>query len=166
MNSPLYERDDTNPEEEMEENSESSFGKIFPEINDVVWVNKRYIPIDLRSTAPVARLKFINPSTFPPVPTAWKQPVQPAIQYFSRQKEESQFYPFSPSTRCEEWSTLRQMLPSRGRPLKQLPPRWGCNQTTPIDFVANKEKRYPKINSPMTKYVDELHVTNRLFKLH
>lgn len=30
---------------------------------DVVWVNKRYIPIELRSTAPVPRHKFLNNPT-------------------------------------------------------------------------------------------------------
>ena len=29
----------------------------------VVWVNKRYIPIELRSTAPVPRHKFLNNPT-------------------------------------------------------------------------------------------------------
>lgn len=147
--------------------SSSTSCKIFPDHNDVVWVNKRYIPIDLRSTAPVPRCKFINPSQFPPVPDAWKHSVHLPIQHYSRHLEERKFYPSSPSTRCEEWSTLRQMLPSKGRPLKQLPPRWGTNPSTPIDFVKqSNDARHPHINSPMTKYVDELHVTNRLFKFY
>ncbi|XP_057305496.1 uncharacterized protein LOC130642423 [Hydractinia symbiolongicarpus] len=144
----------------------SPYQKIMPQTNEVVWVHQRYTPTELRGTAPVPRFKFIIPSKLPPVPEAWKKPVSPPTHLFERRKEEQTLYKFSPSTRCEEWSTLRQILPSKGRPVKTLPPRWGTAQSEPIKFVSKKEVRFPIINSPMTKYVDDMHVTNRLFKLH
>lgn len=92
--------------------------------------------------------------------------VSPPIQHYSRHDEETTFYPFSLSTRCEEWSTLRQILPSKGRSIKQRPPRWGSDKSEDRKFTSKKEVRFPIINSPMTQYIDDMHLTNRLFKLH
>ena len=47
---------------------------ICPLSNDVVWVNKRYTPNELRSTAPVPRFKFLNPTKLPSVADSWKKP--------------------------------------------------------------------------------------------
>ena len=139
--------------------------QMFPS-ESVVWVNKRYTPNDLRGTAPVPRVKFINPPILPDISRVWKRPVNPPIKFYSRHQEEQNTCKSSPSTRCEEWSTLRQMLPSRGRSERVLPPRWGSDYEKTPKIVSKKETRFPIINSPMTKYVDEMHLTNRLFKLH
>jgi hypothetical protein len=37
---------------------------------------------------------------------------------------------------------------------------------SPPAMVRQKQSRFPHINSPMTRYTDDMHLTNRLFKLH
>ena len=130
--------------------------KIQPQGNDVVWVNKRHDPTDLRSNAPVPKSKFICE---PPqsslgnnlVPEYWRRETQPALKTFSRHLEEAKWYPSSQATRCEEWSTLRQMFPSKGVPNRGICPRWGTGMPVSPVFHPQLEKRFPHINSPMTR---------------
>ena len=134
-----------------------SSGQIRPETNDVVWVNKRYIPTDLRSNAPVPRSKFVYEQNAPSslsakIPQHWKQDVNQSLKTFSRHLEEEKWYPSSQATRCEEWSTLRQMFPSKGIPERQTNPRWGTGLPLSPHFQLGTEKRFPHINSPMTRY--------------
>ncbi|XP_022099442.1 uncharacterized protein LOC110983991 [Acanthaster planci] len=133
---------------------------------DTVWVNKRYIPTDLRSTAPVPRHKLMAPKALPLAEPHWVPLGEPSLRSISRAKEEAGICVSSPSTRCEEWSTLRQMLPSSGRPITFSPPNWGTGMAMPPRMVREKQTRFPHINSPMTRYTDDMHLTNRLFKLH
>lgn len=133
---------------------------IQPEKNEVVWVNKRYNPIDLRSSAPVPRSKFLlNPIQSAPasVPQHWKKDVEPSLKTFSRHLEEPQWYPSSQATRCEEWSTLRQILPSKGIRDRVIAPRWGTNILPDVNHQRKTENRFPHINSPMTRYTMEIH---------
>lgn len=133
---------------------------------DTVWVNKRYIPTDLRSTAPVARHKLIAPRCLPPSKKEWIPIGEASVRDFSRAREETDIHASSPSTRCEEWSTLRQLLPSRGRSLTHSPPNWGTGAAYPPEMLGRKQTRFPHLNSPMTRYTDDMHLTNRLYKLH
>ncbi|XP_039272315.2 uncharacterized protein LOC120346619 [Styela clava] len=129
----------------------------------VVWVANSYDPLDLRSTIPVSRHKFLN-ETGRQLPK-----INKTIECRSKRGkryEKSDIYPTMPSTRCEEWSTLRQMLPSQGSPLKPFPPNWGTGVTPKPPLSSSLQCRFPIINSPMTRYVDAMHGTNRLFKLH
>lgn len=145
-----------------------SYSKIWQEKSDVVWVNKRHDPQDLRSNAPVQRSKFLC-DTSPvdrTVPEHWRRETQPALKTFSRHLEEEKWYPSSQATRCEEWSTLRQILPSKGLPYRSICPRWGTEMSLPLKFRFQHQRHFPHINSPMTRYVDDMHLTNRLFKLH
>lgn len=118
---------------------------------DTVWVNKRYIPTDLRSTAPVARHKLIAPRCLPPSKKEWIPIGEASVRDFSRAREETDIHASSPSTRCEEWSTLRQLLPSRGRSLTHSPPNWGTGAAYPPDMLGRKQTRFPHLNSPMTR---------------
>lgn len=146
-----------------------------PKIPDIsneetVWVTKRYIPTDLRVNAPVARHKLIA-SDVKDLPTPDSHWIPPAKQTnpwaFSRDYEErGNFYGSQPSTRCEEWSTLRQMLPSTGRPHRVAPANWGTGFAQPPRTSVEIQRTFPHINSPMTRYVDAMHGTNRLFKLY
>ena len=141
----------------------------YPQSNEVVWVNKRYIPIELRSTAPVPRHKLLNSENITSESTStWRRPIiEPPVHSYKRQAKESLFQRSSPAYQCQEWSTLRQMLGSRGAVVKKSPPLWGTNQAEPNTFDNGKRSsRFPVINSPMTSYVDAMHVTNRLFTLH
>ncbi|KXJ24796.1 uncharacterized protein LOC110247274 [Exaiptasia diaphana] len=142
---------------------------IYPEQNEVVWVNRRYNPLDLRSSAPVPRSKFLMESEKTSennIPLQWKKEVEPSLKTFSRHMEEPHWYPSTQASRCEEWSTLRQILPSRGIRDRVIAPRWGTNILPNASFQPKKENRFPHINSPMTRFVDDMHLTNRLFKLH
>lgn len=132
-----------------------------------VWVTKRYVPTDLRATAPVPRQKPLapHPRDLPTPAKHWVPPRDPLLHSVYRNKPETQC-PSQPSTRCEEFSTLRQMLPSQGRPVHSRPPNWGTHYAAPPSMEGSIQRRFPHINSPMTRYVDDMHVTNRLFRLY
>ena len=152
-------------------NNTRLYGYLQTDKKEVVWVNKRYIPTELRSTAPVPRHKFLNdkPQNGKAVTSAatikeWMKPIiSPPINAYQRPSNDEQFSQSSPANQCQEWSTLRQMLPSKGTVSAKAPPLWGTGQAEPISFRAKRKSRFPKINSPMTSYVDAAHVTNRLF---
>lgn len=116
-----------------------------------VWVNKRYIPTDLRHTAPVPRCKLMcqRPTGLPSSEMHWMKPGPVPLSSF--QRENGRVFISHPSTRCEEWSTLRQMLPSRGYPLVTSPPNWGTGNNLPPITGATTLNRVPKVNSPMTR---------------
>ncbi|XP_033095376.1 uncharacterized protein LOC117099953 [Anneissia japonica] len=133
---------------------------------ETVWVNKRYIPTDLRSTAPVARHKLMTPDQLPQAEKHWVPDGEQSLRSISRASEETCIYRSQPSTRSEQWSTLRQMLPSYGTPIRKGPPNWGTGMALPPVVTPKKQSRFPHINSPMTKYTDDMHLTNRLFRLH
>lgn len=135
--------------------------------NSTVWVTKRYIPTDLRVNAPVPRQKPLAPNLkdLPAPAKHWVPPRDPLLHMVYRSHEETQGAS-QPSTRCEEWSTLRQMLPSRGRPSRIRPANWGTHYAPPPSMEGSIQRRFPHINSPMTRYVDDMHGTNRLFRLY
>ena len=120
-------------------------------LNELKWVNRWYNPRDLRDTAPVQCRKFPSRCTPSPVPTHWISQPEPSLRTFDRSSEEKTMYSSSPSTRCESWSTLRQMLPSRGCPVRHPPPKWGTDNADPPHWTDKRQKRFPHINSPMTK---------------
>lgn len=130
--------------------------KIQPEENDVVWVNKRHDPQDLRSNAPVQRSKFICGPPDMQVAQHWRRETQPSLKTFSRHLEEEKWYPSSQATRCQEWSTLRQILPSKGIAQRESCPRWGTGMPLSPSFHPINQKHFPHINSPMTRYVHRL----------
>lgn len=127
--------------------------KIHPEENNVVWVNKRHDPQDLRSNAPVQRSKFIcgPPDMHMEVAQHWRRETQPSLKTFSRHLEEEKWYPSSQATRCQEWSTLRQILPSKGIQHREICPRWGTGMPLSPTFRPSNQKDFPHINSPMTR---------------
>lgn len=146
-------------EKELEEGDEDS-----PEV-ETVWVTKRYVPTDLRLTAPVPRHKLFAPKDLPYPERHWIPVRDPPLRSFERSAS-AIIYRSHPSTRCEEFSTLRQMLPSYGSVRKLNPPSWGTSYSLPPIVIDRPTKRFPLVNSPMTRYVDDMHLTNRLFKLH
>ena len=121
---------------------------------DICWVSRRYNPTDLRHTAPVPRFKLAGLANVhaPVPPSHWVAEVEAPLRSFSRAPEERPGgYTSSPSTRSEEWSTLREMLPSRGWSLPKKPPRWGLGGTDPPIRTDLKQRRFPHTNSAMTK---------------
>lgn len=123
-------------------------------INSVTWVNRWYNPRDLRDCAPLQTRKFPTQPFLDssPIPSQWVAQPEAPLSTFSRSSEEKDGpYGSSPSTRCESWSTLRQMLPSRGWPQRQCPPKWGTDISTTPRWCRRRQTRFPHINSPMTK---------------
>lgn len=123
--------------------------------DDLVWVNRWYTPDDLRAIAPVQRQKFLAQplpclSSMPP---HWVPPSEAPLKSFSRAADETEVYISDPSSRCEQWSTLRQMLPSSGHCVRYIPPKWGTGYTAPPSRSQKTPRRFPHTNSPMTKYV-------------
>lgn len=146
-------------EKELQEGEED-----MPQI-ETVWINKRYAPTDLRMNAPVPRHKLLAPKQLPQPERHWIPIGDPPLRSFERSSS-AIIYRSHPSTRCEEYSTLRQMFPSFGSIQKLNPPNWGTSYSLPPIIADTPAKRFPLVNSPMTRYVDDMHLTNRLFKLH
>ena len=121
--------------------------------NEVVWVNRWYTPKDLRSSAPVQRHKFLTQPqpVLSKLPSHWVPLSEAPLTSFSRASEEQHVYSTAPSSRCEQWSTLRQMLPSKGHCGHSLPPKWGTDSSPSSRWSRHRPKRFPHINSPMTK---------------
>ena len=122
--------------------------------DELVWVNKWYNPDDLRSSAPVQRHKFLAQPLpeLSSLPSYWVPLCEAPLKSFSRAAEEKHIHVSSPSSRCEEWSTLRQMLPSKGQCKRCSHPKWGTGMSTPPTWSTKNLKRFPHINSPMTEW--------------
>lgn len=124
--------------------------------NDLVWVNRWYTPEDLRGSAPAQRHKFLSQPhpSLSAIPAHWvplNNSDETPLKSFSRSHEERRIQTTHPSSRCEEWSTLRQMLPSKGHCGRHLPSKWGTGTSTPPTWTNRTPRRFPVINSPMTK---------------
>lgn len=121
--------------------------------NQLVWSNRWYTPDDLRSSTPVQRHKFLSPAlpNLSSLPSHWVPLCEAPLRAFSRASEEKHIHTSAPSSRSEQWSTLRQMLPSKGHCLRHQPPKWGTGMSTPPSWSRVKPRRSPHINSPMTK---------------
>ncbi|KAL8611009.1 hypothetical protein ACOMHN_042625 [Nucella lapillus] len=130
-----------------------------------VWVTKRYNPLDLRVMAPVPRRKLVADKLPTPTERYWVPVTDPPLRSFEREQSGFKFENF-PSSRDESWSTLRQMLPSLGCAHKVQPPSWGTGQGPPPFILQRAPRRLPLVNSPMTRYMDEMHSSNPLFRLH
>ncbi|KAF6023996.1 hypothetical protein EB796_017693 [Bugula neritina] len=135
---------------------------------EVTWVVKRYMPLDERTYAPVPRHKYIlKPSGVPP-PPQWIPPKADSFPEgikFSRLRAERQSYSSAPYTRDEKWSTLREMLPSSGRAIRTHAPNWSTKPSTAPLMTNTVQSRFPIVESPMSRFVADMHLTNREFKL-
>lgn len=64
-------------------------------------------------------------------------------------------------SRDENWSSLREMVPTTGRPYRHRPPSWGVSADVPPELVADSYERYPKVFSAMSR-----HRTDQQFSYH
>ena len=132
-------------------------------LKQIVWVDRAYNPTDLRANIPVPRHKPLVSSD---VGKATKAELLPHIQK-NHGCIVSSPYVSTVATRSEDSNTLTHMLPTTGIPYKCRPPNWGTAQGGPPKLNnTRKPKGYHKFSSPMTRYVDQMHHTNKLFKLH
>lgn len=120
-----------------------------PEV-ETVWITKRYAPTDLRLSAPVPRHKLLAPRQLPVPERHWMPAGDPPLRSFERTIS-AQIYRSHQSTRCEDYSTLRQMLPSEGSIRRINPPDWGTSFSLPPLPIGPPPKRHPLVNSPMTR---------------
>ena len=121
--------------------------------NELAWVKRWYSPDDLRTLTPVQRHKFVyqHPCSLASLPAHWVPLPEVPLKSFSRAGEEKEVHASTSSSRCEQWSTLRQMLPSKGHCTKPSPPKWGTGTSQPPGRVSKKPRRFPHLNSPMTE---------------
>ncbi|XP_039271959.2 uncharacterized protein LOC120346316 [Styela clava] len=134
---------------------------------ETVWVSKSHDPTDMRSTAPAPRHKpIIKEGSVKDLSPEWLPPHQRSLREINRANEEKCIYPSYRITRCEDWSTLREMLPSQGRPERIGSENWGTSMTDPPSLVPNSSTRHPMINSAMSRYVDDMNLKHRQFKMY
>ncbi|BFZ12474.1 hypothetical protein BsWGS_15513 [Bradybaena similaris] len=134
---------------------------------EIVWISSR-LP---QGPKPVPRFKHRLPKLLEPLQEHdkhWLPVSDPALASFLRatSKGPRLFYRSHPATRCEQWSTLMQMVPSHGFTNKDKPKRWGIASSAPQSSLATVPERLPLVNSCMTTFVDEAHVIDRSFKLY
>lgn len=133
--------------------------------HEIVWVNQAYNPIDLRSSAPVPRHKpMIDSDCYKPNKFELLPHMQAADKCIKMSDYES-----TVATRDEDSTTLTLMLPTTGVCRKVRPPSWGTDSGRPpilYNKSDNFEFQYHHMASPMTRYIDQMHHTNKLFKLH
>jgi len=133
---------------------------------ETVWISKPYDPLDERDTAPVPRSKVIDtPKSTGELTSEWLPTREQSLRDISRRNEEATVYPSLRTTRCEEWSTLRETLPSRGSARRIEHPRWGTGLGGAPVCSVDPPRRNPMITSAMSRFVDDMHLTHRNFKL-
>ncbi|ELU01139.1 hypothetical protein CAPTEDRAFT_219703 [Capitella teleta] len=125
---------------------------------EVVWVKKRYVPDDLRTVVPAPRYKLLvpAPNTLQRPEPQWIKSKDPVPQAFQPAIRGPNAFISQPSTRCEEWSTLSQILPSVGNPIHRKPPNWGTGPSLAPLMTSRVGNRFPHINSPMTSIFNTL----------
>ena len=120
--------------------------------NRQVWVNSPSDPSDLRHTKPIQAKKFFRtPIPASKVPSYWVPVPEAPPKFFSRAAEEEKIYTSFPATRCEEWSCLRAMLPSKGYHKSSHPPKWGISKDITPTIYTSRPRQYSAVNSLMTK---------------
>lgn len=82
--------------------------------NPITWVLNGLNTIDPRSDKPVSTMN--RPSYWKvgrEELSAWERPTNPPPQFFSRHSEREVYRMFCPASRSHQWSTLREMLPTK-----------------------------------------------------
>lgn len=128
--------------------------------DEIVWVQRRIDSIDPRFTAPVGRYRVLlaDPRTLPaPVDPAWHRAPEYQQSQFWRPWEKIS-YVTQRNSRSEEWSTLRQMLPSRGYFKPSRLTKWGIEVGRAPSPTDEPQLRFPQIRSPMSKYETIAHL--------
>lgn len=123
--------------------------------DEILWTHKRYTPNDLRFEVPILKYKpgLSKPKEITPdyPPLAWIPPLDVIPPRSYAKRREDSFYPSMPSTRCEEWSSIRELYPSTGAPKRITSPNWGTGAGLPPPAAKQRERleRFPTVQSPM-----------------
>ena len=127
--------------------------------NNLTWVNRWYTPENLHSVSktPVQTHKFVtNARPTSTVHNCWvPRPEAPPKRHSVCliNGEEVVMTSPAPATRDLQWSTLRQMLPSRGHEVRKKAERWGTSGDLALPTLTQKRPNYyPRVKSPMTRY--------------
>ena len=133
---------------------------------EVLWVIQSYHPRDTRHNVPVSRRKFLF--EYPPkkLEKSFHPPEKNTLQPKAGKEYATPFIPTFQNTRCEEWSTLRAMLPSRGLPIRKRESNWATAAREPPVMSSKKLSYFPRINNPMTTFVDITKKSDPLFQLY
>jgi len=132
---------------------------------ELVWIMQPCNHDDLRHNIPVPRNKFLYFHPPPKLDFAL-QPTETVLPKWGKKWAKPPCDSVM-STRCEDWSSLREMLPSRGIPvIRRIPPNCGTGPSSPPDFVFKKIKHFPITSSPMSRYAEAVNRIDRLLLLH
>ena len=131
--------------------------------HEIVWVNQSYNPNDFRTSVPVPRHKpMIISESYTPTESELLPHIKKADRCIVCSPFES-----TVATRCEDSTTLGIMLPTTGISYKKRSSNWGTGAGRPPSLYNQKKVGgFHIVASPMTRYVDKMHHTNKLFKLH
>ena len=134
--------------------------------DEVVWVQRRINLQDPRFNAPVGRYKVILPDyrKLPAPCGAWIRTPEYQQSQFWRPEDQNTLVT-QKNSRCEDWSTLRQMLPSRGYYKASVPPKWGIEAGRPPIPTDEPQTRFPQIRSTMSAFTDVAQVIDPTFRL-
>eukprot|EP01135_Chromosphaera_perkinsii_P012067 Nk52_evm5s2579 gene=Nk52_evmTU5s2579 len=134
----------------------------------MLWHRKKFSPLDQRFECPHIPKK---PLRIPEVvPDNWIPRTDPELYYtLSLPAIPDEGYLAQRSTRCEEWSVLKQMLPSKPT-VKKNPEAdhgWGVKAFPPVVLNRPGEERtnYNLIGNPATKYYDSMIKADKQFYL-
>ncbi|KAK7000043.1 hypothetical protein BgiMline_009734 [Biomphalaria glabrata] len=142
--------------------------RINPDI-ETVWIIKKYDPNDERTIAPVPRYKLVTPRHEPVfIERHWIPKSETPFTVFRERtySDPKIFHLSHPATRSQEWSTLRQMLPTFNSVSRVEQQNWGVSSSGIATPVIKMPERMPHINSCFTKYVDVMCQGHRGFKLY
>ncbi|CAL1533885.1 unnamed protein product [Lymnaea stagnalis] len=135
--------------------------------SEMVWVTQRYNPLDERVRAPVPRHKLFVPRTTP-LPESeryWIPKSTTSPTTFGNAHRSNFMFVSHPATRCEDYSTLRQMLPTYSNIVRVDQAKWGVSGSMTERQTARMPLRFPHVNGCFTKFIDEGNRIHQGFKL-
>ena len=136
------------------------------------WQTKYYDPQDNRTknVPSIPRAYSTLPCREPmgyPDPKELYRPQVPPARYSTTMRMHAIPTKPSPSTKIEEWSTLRQMMPSQGsQSFKPVPENWGTGGGYPSKYVSgDQQPSFNRVNSAMSRFAHDSWFHDRNFKM-
>ena len=133
--------------------------------NEIIWIMNPCNTDDVRPSFPVPRYKIYYPNPLQKLDQSFQLAENRLLPQWGK-KYATPFCPSSHSSRSEDWSVLRAMLPSKGISVKKSSPNWGTGSGSPPKFVRRKVSYFPRVESAMSKFTEKAHQNDRLFRLY